>query len=129
MVLALGAIASCAVYVNGFCPEGKEYEALDQSGKVARACDAYRLKTLANGKYPARLLDLIEPPAGMQPVLDGGRSALISPWGKEYKFGTVETEDGPALYVWTEFEADGKVTLIGSKHGPKGRRTFFGRPD
>jgi hypothetical protein len=126
--MAVLSVGGFCAYRAGVFGQSKIDIALEQSGKLIRACQSYQKKPQANGAYPAKLMDLIEPPAGMQPVLDGGPSAIIGPWGKPYRYAIVETGAGPVPYVWTEWDYDGKLILIGAKGGPDGGTVRFNRP-
>jgi hypothetical protein len=129
VLVALGIAAIGVRHLSRFYDYDKRCAAMSQAGSCVRACVAYRMKTLANGKYPARLLDLIEPPAGMQPLLSGGKEEIIDPWGKPFRYVIVETPNGPAPYVWTEFETKGELMLFGAKLDPSGKTVYFGQPD
>ena len=114
-------------YESGFIYTYKTDIARSPSAALVNACEAYRLKNLAGGKYPARLSDLVAPPEGMKPILEGGPAAITDPWGEEYKYALVEGEHGPVPYVWFEHEFGGRLHLVGARRR-SGGKSYFG-PD
>lgn len=116
------------VYVFGYTEFTKTDLAIEQSRTLVRACEAYRIKNRAEGKYPSRLLDLVEPPNGRTAVIDGGKLALLDPWGEQYRYALVETKDGPIPHLWFEREIGGRLHLIGVKF-VAGKVVQFGPPD
>lgn len=86
------------VYVFGFLDAAKTDIAADQCGKIERAIEAYMLKSQTQGQPPQSLQILytgdntLNPP--LQPVLDGGPSSIISPFGPQYPFNYEMVSDG-----------------------------------
>ena len=114
-VLILLIAAAIWVYQTGFLIESKIGTAIQQSQSLVRACKTYRLNNHLDGMYPAKLVHLVDPPKGTRPTLEGGKNAVLDPWGTEYKYAVVETPNGSVPYVWVEYEFEGRWRLVGTK--------------
>jgi uncharacterized protein (TIGR03067 family) len=58
-------------------------------GNIEKACKAYILKS--GGTPPPKLEDLINPPDGGRPFIEGGLEALKDPWGQKYQYDATHT--------------------------------------
>lgn len=95
-------------YTDGYYMGDK---AAFEAKALAKAVNGYANKR--NGQFPAQLLDLVEPPDGSGPMIEGGAAALIDPWGHQYRYAVQPDETGkPTAYVWAE---DGKGNAFGTK--------------
>ncbi len=75
---------------------------------IAVACKKYYAE---KEEWPTQLEDIAD-------QLECGNAGLIDPWGKEYNFAIVSTEqsDGTVLqtlFIWTERTVDGKTKVYG----------------
>jgi hypothetical protein len=96
---------------------------------IAKACREYSKHPAAAGRFPGKLHDLISPPFEAKSFIDGGRRAIIDPWGKPYKYAIVPNPDGvPEVYIWTDWADDRAITLRGAKVTAEGEIVLFGRP-
>jgi hypothetical protein len=77
---------------------------------LCKACKAYRIS--ADG-FPKKLLDLAVPPEGSRPFVEGGKSAVIDPWGRAYKLEIVTDAAGDKLPVVSTMSpyGDGKQEI------------------
>ena len=69
-----------------------------ESRIIKTACQAYYVK---HGMGPESLEALLTPPEG-QALLQGGRDALIDPWGRPYQYEVKEIKDGITFRVFTQ---------------------------
>jgi hypothetical protein len=53
------------------------------------------------GVWPNSLEELITPPDGGKPLLDGGPSAILDPWGKPYQL-TMGANEEPYLFTTSD---------------------------
>jgi general secretion pathway protein G len=85
VVAILVILASVAgVYVFRNLEDARKDKAKIDCENIAKACDLYRLRN--NDAPPPSLEQLIAPPDGGKPFLDGGQAALMDPWGKPYSY-------------------------------------------
>src|SRR4051812_46949108 len=62
----------------------KDGSALQQMEWLEKACKAYMSKN--NGTLPPTLQELVTPPDGGRPWIEGGQSALLDPWNTPYQY-------------------------------------------
>lgn len=114
------------MYLNGLSDGNQKVDqALSQLQQLSSACRQYRIHPKSDGKYPAKLADLVLPPEGRAVVVDGGPSAIVDPWGKPYCYAVGETEAGPVAYGWCAREENGTMRGFGSRLLPDGRVRRF----
>jgi hypothetical protein len=112
-------------YQRGFIGSSSKIRSgVVQCESILRGCEHYRKQPEANGNYPAKLSDLWNGRA----YLEGGKSAIMDPWDREYRYAVVETEVGPVAYVWFEWERDGRLRVIGARLSADGKAQRFGFP-
>jgi hypothetical protein len=107
-----------------------ENVAIIHATSLTSACRAYYLSPRSGGTYPAKLMDLIEPPFGGSSFVDGGdKNKLISCWGQPYKYAVIPNEQGePEFYVWAEHVVDGELRIHGAKRTAAGAAVRIGGP-
>jgi hypothetical protein len=78
--------------------------------KIVKACKTYYIMT--NQKWPASLEDLAVPPKG-KPFLEGGKSAILTPWGKPYQLSFEKNGTGMDVVVISAINpfGDGKEEI------------------
>jgi hypothetical protein len=105
-----------------------EYRSIHRATNLAEASRIYYLNNPAKS-YPANLQDLLNPPTGMGPFIDGPRD-LVDGWDKPFRYALVPNADGVLEpWVWTEFTWKGKTTLIGATMKSDGTLVRFGLPN
>jgi hypothetical protein len=84
------------------------------SHNLATACKAYRRVPESGNQYPKQLGELLDPPFGGPPFIEGGERALLDAWGRPYKYVLVKNADGELEpCVWAEWEYNGRPTAAG----------------
>jgi general secretion pathway protein G len=106
VVAILVILASLATFATmRVMGEAKENECKLKMQKVEQACKQYM--TLNDGTPPQSLEELINPTAdGKPPLLEGGPSAITSPWGSPFMFEMVTDNYGsPRVVISTTNQA------------------------
>jgi general secretion pathway protein G len=81
ILVVLASVSS--IYVFKFLHDAKVDAAKVSANNIAKAIQAYEVR---NGAPPDSLQVLIQPPEGGRPYLEGGQTALIDPWGKQFQY-------------------------------------------
>jgi hypothetical protein len=81
-----------------------------QARMLEAACNAYFIRS---NEWPTALPDLVKPPDGGRPFVEGGEKAVVDPWGAPFRYGVKADESGlERPYVWTISPyGDGKRVL------------------
>lgn len=83
--------------VIGYLAEAKRDTAKLQAFTISNALKAWYIK---NDSFPTSLEMLVNPPDG-KPFLEGGKDAIIDPWGKPFQFRTKDDNQAVIVEVWT----------------------------
>lgn len=70
-----------------FLAESRVKEAKIKASNIAKACESY--KATHDSMWPTSLNELISPTDGSKPLLQGGDTAIIDPWGKNFNMQIV----------------------------------------
>lgn len=106
VVAILVILASLATFATmRVMGEAKEKECLLKMQKVEQACKQYY--TVNDGNWPQSIEELInQAPDGKPPLLEGGPSAITSPWGSPFTFQVVQDNYGsPRVLIETQNQA------------------------
>lgn len=83
--------------VIGYLAEAKRDKAKLQVFTISTALKAWYIR---NESFPNSLEMLVNPPDG-KPFLEGGKDAIIDPWGKPFQFLTKDDNQEVIVEVWT----------------------------
>lgn len=87
---------------------------------LENAIKAFMLKPQSNGLPPTSLDELVAPAVG-SPIVDGGKAALLDPWGQPYQFEMRANEYGGLDPVVTTTDPDG-MTIFSKSWTAKQKR-------
>jgi len=102
VVAILVILASLATFATmRVLADAHEKECLLKMQKVEQACKQYYVNNDSN--YPQSLEELINPSAdGKPPLLEGGPSAITSPWGSPFTMSVMQDNYGsPRVVIQT----------------------------
>jgi general secretion pathway protein G len=100
VVAILVILASVATFATvSYLSQAKVDQASLQATNIQKAAMAYYTKT--SGVWPDSLQALVmrDPNTGTQPLLEGGESAIVDPWGQPYQFEVGEDNTGTLRFV------------------------------
>jgi len=107
VVAILIILASVATFATmRYMEDAKINQASLQMQKIEQGCKAYY--STNGGNWPSSLEELVVPSASGQPLLEGGASALMSPWGTQYQISFMEDSVGAQRLVVFCFDTNGK---------------------
>ena len=97
IIVVLAGVAS--IYLFRYLDDSKKDKAYMDVKAIEIAVKAYALRN--GGDYPEGLQQLIAPPDGSKPFLEGGQDALLDPWGKVYSYTVVQggSESQPKIFT------------------------------
>lgn len=90
IIVILAGIAS--VGVMRYLDNAKELTAETQMKNIHSVMMSYYMRS--DGSWPNSLQELVQPTDGGKAYLDGGLSAITSPWGQEYTYTITQTSSG-----------------------------------
>jgi hypothetical protein len=79
-----------------------------QCQRLMKACNDYRADPASGNRYPSDLSQLLNPTfaSNKAPYVDGGKQALIDPWGSLYRFEIVKDPNGTGDEIPVVFTTD-----------------------
>jgi len=101
ILVILAAVAG--IYVFGYLADAKVDTAQQTIAMFETQCKAYMAKN--GGDPPQTLMELVQPTNGKSPLVDGGPTALINPWGGQYVMEIGQDNYGnpdPIVYTQTD---------------------------
>lgn len=110
VVAILVILASVATFaVVSYLRWAKADQATLQAQKIQQAALSYYTKT--GGNYPQSLEVLVvrDPSTGVGPLLEGGESAILDPWGNPFQFQVVMDNAGAERFVVSTVSPDGQL--------------------
>jgi len=97
IIVVLAGVSS--IYVFRYLEDAKEGAAKSGIKTIETACISYELKI---GSLPGSLNDLLQPPDGGKPYLQGGAESITDPWGKQFQYDASGGRNGGQKPdVWT----------------------------
>ena len=96
IIVILASVATIGIF--RYLDNAKENVAESQMNLIVKGYESFLLRT-GGSNYPNDPIELVQPSDGGRPYLDGGLSAITSPWGDRYQVNIVETSSGPKPVV------------------------------
>ena len=81
ILVVLASVSS--IFVFRYLDDAKIGAAKTSAAAISRAIEAYEIKF---GSQPESLQQLIQPPDGGKPFIEGGQEALVDPWGRQFQY-------------------------------------------
>jgi general secretion pathway protein G len=101
ILMILAGLAAFAV--TRYMRDAKINQAYLQMSKIKSTVDAYYASS--GGMYPQSLQELVVPTEAGPPMLEGGESAIIDPWGQPYQLSEEPDSTGTMrIVIFTIFE-------------------------
>ncbi|MGL4420609.1 MAG: prepilin-type N-terminal cleavage/methylation domain-containing protein [Gemmataceae bacterium] len=108
ILVILAGVASVGIF--RFLEDAKEDTTKMKMQQLSTQCRAYAAKN--GGDFPQSLNDLISPPDGQQPFLEGGMDAITSAWGTPIQYSIETDQGGSPVPVFRSQSADGKRRAV-----------------
>ncbi len=107
VVAILIILASVATFATmRYMEDAKINQASLQMQKIEQACKAYYATN--GGNWPSSLEELVSVTQAGQPLLEGGQSALVGPWGQPYQISFMQDSVGAERLVVFTYDTAGK---------------------
>jgi general secretion pathway protein G len=98
-----------AVYGVRYMEDAKADATRMKMQTLSSSCKAYYNKT---GNFPTALTDLIQPPDGNEPFVEGGMDAITDAWGQPINYSLEQPAGGGGEYVPVFRTQHGNRTVV-----------------